>query len=451
MIRVVVVGNGPAAHRFVRQLHRYGFGGAVTVLGDEPVPAYHRMMLATVLSGRLAPEFVTLASAPAGTRIQTGEAATRIDRVRQEVYTSDGTAYRYDLLVLATGATPVLPDIEGIATAGTLSQGVRTVRRLADCTPAVTGQVTIVGAGVLGVEVALALRQAGCAVTLVHRHGYPMNRHLDATAGQMLAAQLDGAGIELRMECRAERYLAGKLTLDSGEVLRADTLLLCTGVRPATGLAAAAGIAVRRGVVVDDRLRTSDPRICAIGDCAEHRGATPGLAEAAWAQADALARRLAGEDSSYEPRPDLIRVSGVEVAAVACPNRTATERVSMVDPARHRYAELALDGDRLAGAVLVGYPRAIAAAGQLRDPYRSVPAGRLAFLLGTTAASPVRTDLPDDALVCICQNVPVRQVRQACRDGARDVAAVVAKTRVTTGCGGCADEVRRICEREAAR
>jgi assimilatory nitrate reductase electron transfer subunit len=449
MNRVVVVGNGPAAHHFVRQLHRHGFHGTATVLGDEPGPAYNRMMLAAVLSGRLAPELVSLAAAPAGTRIRAGAAVARIDRSRGQVYTSDGTAHAYDTLVLATGARPALPEIAGITTAGRLSPGVRTVRTLADCVPAVTGQVTVLGAGVLGVEVALALRQAGCAVTLVHRHAYPMNRQLDPTAGQMLGARLDSAGVDLRMDARADRYVDHRLILDSGEVLRADTLLLCTGVRPETGLARAAGIAVRRGVTVDGRLRTSDPRICAIGDCAEHDGATPGLAETAWAQADTLARRLAGEDCRYRARPEMVRVSGVEVAVVGCPNRTATERVTLVDPARHRYAELALDGDRLAGAMLVGYPGAIAAAGQLRDPYRPVPANRLAFLLGTPAQPATRAELPDDALVCICQNVTVRRVRQACRDGAGDVAAVAAQTRVTTGCGGCADEVRRICEQEA--
>lgn len=449
MSRVVVVGNGPAAHRFVHGLHRHGFRGTVTVLGDEPRPAYNRVLLGGVLSGRLAPDLVTLPAAPAGTRVRTGAAVTRIDRERRRVYTADGTSYAYDTLVLATGAKSTLPDVAGVTTGDGLSPGVRTVRTLADCAPPVTGQVTVLGAGVLGVEVALALRRAGCAVTLVHRHAYPMNRQLDPTAGQMLAGRLDGAGVDLRLDARAVRYDEGKLTLDSGEVLRADTLLLCTGITPRTELAQAAGLTVRTGVVVDDRLGTSDPRVCAIGDCAERDGAAPGLAETAWAQADALARLLAGEDCRYRPRPCLVRVSGVDVAALNCPNRTVAERVTLVDPARHRYAELALDGDRLAGAVLVGYPHAIAAVGQLHDPPRPVPATRLAFLLGTAAQPATRTELPADAVVCICNNVSVARVRQACRAGARDVAAVAARTRATTGCGGCADEVRRICEQEA--
>ncbi|MET9378880.1 FAD-dependent oxidoreductase, partial [Streptomyces sp. NPDC002992] len=284
--RILVVGNGLAAHRLTARLAVLGHDGPVTVLGAEPHPAYQRTLLGPVLAGSLPPGALTLPPPPAGVRVRTGLKALAIDRERRTVRCADGTRLGYDTLVLATGARP--------------SGDVHT---LADCTRPVRGRVAVVGGGVLGVETATALRGRGHRVVLAHSGPYPMHHHLDEVAGQLVAARLESCGIELRLGA----YVA------VNDTLGADTVLRCTGTAPETTLAEQAGLAVRRGIVVDDRLCTSDPSIRAIGACTD----TPDLV-GALAQAETLATVLTGGDASCVPAPPVVRprIPGLDVVCL---------------------------------------------------------------------------------------------------------------------------------------
>ncbi|MGP3923133.1 FAD-dependent oxidoreductase [Streptomyces sp. 8N616] len=458
MTRVVVMGNGPAGHRFVDRLRHHGHRGTVTVLGAEPRAAYNRALLTSVLGRTLSPAAVTLPALPAGPRVRTGVRATRIDRTRRLVHCDDRAVHPYDVLVIATGARPRTPLVPGLrGPDGHLAAGVRAVRTLTDCERTAEARVTVLGGGVLGVETALALRGRGCTVTLVHPKPYPMDRHLDAVAGRLLAGELDELGVDLRLGRRAVAYRPGQLTLEGGEVLGADTLLLCAGAAPEVGVARRAGLAVRTGVLVDDRLRTDDPRIHAIGDCAEHAGAVPRLIAPAWDQAETLARLLAGHRVRYCGTRRIIRLkaSGLDVVSLGSLDdltdpHAKVEAVTLSDPARGRYARLALADQRITGAVVVGFPEAVASVTRLYDRDLPVPSDRLGLLLGTAAAErPAPVELPEDAVICHCNNVTKGGLLRAWRDGARELTDIAEATRATTGCGGCRDDVRRI--RDAAR
>ncbi|QKW08194.1 NAD(P)/FAD-dependent oxidoreductase [Streptomyces sp. NA04227] len=128
----------------------------------------------------------------------------------------------------------------------------------------------------------------------------------------------------------------------------------------------------------------------------------------------------------------------------------AAPLVTLSDPDGERHGALALRDGRLAGAVLYGLPRGAAAVAHLHDSGAPVPADHLALLLGVPALSGAGGELPDDALVCHCNNVTRAALRGAWRDGARDFPALTARTRATTGCGSCADDVRRLCADLAA-
>ncbi|WP_370412651.1 NAD(P)/FAD-dependent oxidoreductase [Streptomyces fradiae] len=295
--RIVVVGGGTAGARLAQRL-------PVTLLGEEPHAPYNRLLLADVLAGRYGPEVIALPAAREPARLGAGARAVRIDRAARTVECADGSLVPYDRLVLATGAAPVLPPLRGLRGAQ-LPTGVHPFRTLDDCLalrelvrPGV--RAVVVGGGLLGVSAARALAAGGAEVMLTQQGERLMERQLDDEAAALLRTHLTDLGVEVHTECRVSglRQQNGAVTaveLADGFVLDAQIVVLACGVRPRVALAREAGLALRTGVVVDDELRTSDPYIHAIGDCAEHAGRVYGLAGPALEQADVLAELLTAE------------------------------------------------------------------------------------------------------------------------------------------------------------
>ncbi|WP_030835456.1 MULTISPECIES: FAD-dependent oxidoreductase [Streptomyces] len=458
MTGVVIVGGGPAAHRLAARLVGYGHPGGVTVVGAEPRPAYHRALLGSVLDGTLDAGRLALPALPAEVRQLTGVRVTAVDRARRTVRTGDGRALPYDVLVLATGARPRVPPVPGLETGpGRLAEGVRAVRTAADCRPLSEGPVVVLGGGIRGVETAWALSGTGQEVALVHPAGHLMERHLDAAGAAVPAAWLAGRGVTLHLGRRAAEYTPGKVVLDDGQVLAAGTVLLCTGTVAETALARASGLDVREGVVVDALLRTGDPRVHAIGDCAEHAGAVGTTVLQAWEQAEALALTLTGRQRPYAPGRRVLRprTPGKDMvvlppAGPARPDNTdGTDdidgTVSLLDRAGGRHARLVLRDGRLHEGAVIGSPSAVAAVSRLYARDEPVPADLLALLTGADGAYAGDGTLPDEAVVCHCNNVTGKALKDAWHRGAHDEAALARATRATTGCGGCASVVRRLC------
>ncbi|GGX90949.1 NAD(P)/FAD-dependent oxidoreductase [Streptomyces anandii] len=447
MSRILVVGGGPAGHRLADRLRHHGHPGPVTILGAEPEPPYHRPLLSYVLSGRASPEALRLPALP-GIEAHRGTPVTHIDRGRREVHTS-GVVHGYDVLVLATGARADVPDIPGAR-----GPGVTALRTAADCARITGASVVVLGGGPLGVETAAALAARGTATTLVCAGPHPLHDRLGEAASGMLTKALERAGVTVLAGRTVTAREPGRVLLDNGTRLPADTLALCTGAHPDVGLARAAGLRVRTGIVVDDRLRTSDPHIHAIGDCAEHEGRAVTGIEAAWAQADSLARILTGRGACAHrgtPAVFRLRTDIAEVACVGPPDAFADpslRRLTFADWDGGRYARLALRGEHLVAAVLFGLADAIASVGELHRNSRALPSDRLRLLLGGPPR-PASTDLdsPGEAVICLCNNVQRQDLAKAWRAGARAVTALATATRATTGCGGCLREVTELCAR----
>lgn len=407
--RVVVIGGGMAAARFTARL-----GGGlsthltVTVLGEERHPPYNRVLLADVLAGRYAPEVAALPQPPYAHRLH-GVRAVRVDRGARVVLCDDGSAVPYDVLVLATGSSPVLPPLRGLFGGGTgfdragreLPDGVRAFRTMDDCLALARAvregtRAVVVGGGPLGVLAARVLAQRGARVVLAHQGEHLLDRHLDPGAAAVLRRHLEELGVEVHTECRvrglrtdgepaAGQRAVRAVVLADGYALDCELTVLACGVRPRTGLARAAGLAVERGVVVDDQLRTSDPRIFAIGDCAEHDGVLYGLAGAAQEQADTLASVLApgsapvltadgapaGRTSRPAPPPRYTgtrALTRLTLAPMPAPARAPLDLaafgetvprpdddvVHLADATRGVYRKVIVRGDRLVGGILLG-------------------------------------------------------------------------------------------------
>ncbi|WP_443043159.1 NAD(P)/FAD-dependent oxidoreductase [Streptomyces malaysiensis] len=324
----------------------------VTIIGEEQHPAYNRVLLAEVLAGRYAPEVIALPTPAAGVRRLGGVRVVRVDRPTAEVLCDDGRRVPYDALVLATGSNPVLPPLRGLfePDGHDLPDGVHAFRTMDDCLALGAAvhpgaRAVVIGGGLLGVSAARALAQRGAQVVLAHQGEHLMERQLDPDASRLLRRHMAALGVETHTECRvrglrthsadagyggdggdgrgsdgsrddrgrgdgggrAARAVSA-VELADGYALEADLVVLACGVRPRVGLARAAGLEVARGIVIDDELRTSDPRVFAIGDCAEHAGVVYGLAGAAQEQADVLARVLS-------PTPPLPETGGLRPPA----------------------------------------------------------------------------------------------------------------------------------------
>ncbi|MEU1517188.1 FAD-dependent oxidoreductase [Streptomyces sp. NPDC005811] len=457
MSGVVVAGGGPAAHRLAARLRQFGYAGEVTVVGAEPRPAYNRALLGSVLDGRLDSGRLSLPALPPDVAQLTGVRMRAVDRVRRTVRLSDGRTLPYDVLVLATGARPRVPRVPGLVSApGRLAEGVRAVRTATDCRPLSEGPAVVLGGGVRGVESALALRRAGHEVALVHPAARLMGGQLDAPAASVLADWLADQGVTLHLGRRADGYTPGKVVLDDGQVLAAGTVLLCTGTKPETRPARASGLEVREGVVVDTLLCTSDPHIHAIGDCAEHAGTPGGTVLQAWEQADALARILTGRRTPYAPGRRVLRphTPGKDIlvlpAAGPRPEPDPAASVSLLDRAGGRYARLVLRDGRVHEGIVIGSASAVAAVSRLYVRDTPVPSDLLALLTGGDGEYEGDGQLPEEAVVCHCNNVTRKALTDAWHSGAQGPSALAGATRATTGCGSCTSVVRDLCATLAA-
>ena len=529
--RIVLVGYGPVGARFVEELLPLVRDGraSLTVVGAEAADSYNRVLIAEYAVGhadRADLEITDTAHAvEAGVRILTGTSVTAINRSRRTVSLGTGEQLPFDRLVLATGARANVPTLDGVkrlrrelmmpaTDAATLDsadaplpRGVTALRDLDDAHTVLEAvkaakRIVVLGAGVLGMEIALAAANAGSEACVVYHGEIPMGRNLDRGGGSVLARSARRAGVTMINHSRAESLLFhldddgvqrfDALVCADGKQIHGDLLLLSCGVGARKELAHLAGLMVSTGVLVDEDLRSwSDPDIYAIGDCAHvapkpaagassalPSGGPSGLVGPGWRQADWLAARFTAEVRGSGPGADLaphraavvmLKAEGIDVVAAGdtAPdpwdadethdhaNGCASAPLSVsqwADPEHGRYVKMVTRGGILEGFVCVGMPRTAAELTLLFERGSELPADRSVLL---------RFDGPDyvpsaggdafapDATVCWCNGVTVGAITESAGAGNSTIACIGAATRAGTGCGGCKGRIGEVLERLA--
>jgi NAD(P)H-nitrite reductase large subunit len=439
-MRILIVGAGMAAARLADGLA----GHEVTVLGDEAHPPYNRILLSAVLEGTHSVDSLALRVPDVDLRL--GARVVDVHRAAREVELADGSRVPYDALVLATGSIPTLPPIRGLVRVdGRLDERVHAFRSLADClrlNAAVpeAHRAVVVGGGLLGLQVARALGVRGLSTEVVEGGDHLLRNHVDAKAGAILARDLQRLGTAVYTGARATRLTSAGLVLDNGYTLDTDLVVLTAGGRPSTALARRAGLEVRRGIVIDQLLRTSDPAIHAIGDCAQHGAQVTGFVPPAWEQAALLARSLNGEPIEYTGARTVarLRAPDLDVAVLGDPERAEGQVVEVSNPVTGTYRKLVVRGGVIVGAALVGDLTRIGLITQHYDRGTILGPHEPGELLMNERPS-AQVVLPDDAEVCGCAGVSAGEIR-ACAS----LAEVRETTRASTGCGGCATAVREL-------
>lgn len=363
---LVIVGNGMAAMRLVEELTQRALGRfAIAVIGEEPRLAYNRVLLSSVLAQEVSRQEIELKSAQwwrdRGVTLLYGHTATAIDPAIRRVRLANGATLPFTKAVLATGSRPIRLNVPGMDLPGAM-----TFRDLGDvaeieAAAAKRRRAVVIGGGLLGLEAAYGLAKAGLQVSVVHLMDRLMERQLDVRAAAMLKRAVEARGIAVHLNAETAgiggKHRAEAVLLKDGRRIDGDMVVVAAGIRPNVDLARGANLAIDRGIVVDDHLRTSNPNIYAIGECAEHRGVCYGLVEPAYEQARALAAHLTGAKAAY-PGSVLatnLKVSGVNVfSAGDFLGGLGTEAITLTDAGLGTYKKLVIAVDRLVGAVLFG-------------------------------------------------------------------------------------------------
>ncbi|MFF4379964.1 nitrite reductase large subunit NirB [Kitasatospora sp. NPDC001547] len=467
---LVLVGHGMVGQRFLEAWTEQSAarGWRVTVLAEEPRPAYDRVHLSSLFDGSTAEDLALCPSgflAEHGIDLRLGDPATAIDRAGRTVTTRSGAEVRYDVLVLATGSVPFVPPVPGTDAPG--CHVYRTIEDVdairADAATAGTG--VVVGGGLLGLEAAGALRAGGLATHVVEFAPRLMAVQVDDGGGAALRRKIEDLGVTVHTGAGAGGVLTGPdgrvrgLALSDGRELPADLVVFSAGVRARDQLARDCGLPVgpRGGVVVDERCRTEDPAVLAIGECAQAvDGRVYGLVAPGYQMAETAARTVAGLDGAAFTGADLstkLKLLGVDVASFGDPHGTAEGALDVLysDSRSGVYRKLVIGTDgALLGGVLVGDTegygtlRPLAVGGK---PLTVAPEQLVLPAGFAGAAGPVA--LPDDAVLCSCHNVTQGAVRAAVREqGADSVAAVKKCTRAGTGCGSCLKQLGTVVTEE---
>lgn len=314
---IVIIGSGLAGYGLAREIRKRDGDTPITLITADGGQVYAKPNLSTALAqGRqpeqLASETADQAAARLQSTILTQTRVTAIDRSARRVVTERG-AIPYGRLVLALGADPIPHGLAGDATDKVYA--VNDLDDYARFRAALAGKrrVAILGGGLIGCEFANDLAASGHRVGVVHLGAWPLERLVPEPVGRALADGLAGHGVTWHFGRRAaavEQADEGvALVLDDGSRIEADLVLSAIGLRPRTDLARVAGLQVDRGIVVDRQLRTSDPDIHAMGDCAEVEGLVLPFVQPLLAQARTLAAVLAGEQPSiaYPAMPVVVK------------------------------------------------------------------------------------------------------------------------------------------------
>ena len=391
-VDVLIAGGGLAAQRTCETLRRLGYDGRVRLLCEERHAPYDRPPLSkAILTGERGSGTPWLR--PAGwyrehdVELMLGARASALDPAARRVDLDDGACLRYRQLVVATGSQPrrlsALPLGDAVRELRTIDDA----RALRELLARDVEHLAIVGAGLIGMEVASSATALGIAVTLIEAAPTPLARALPASLGRWLAELHERAGVEVLLERAVDRVGNDgghvELALNDGRSVVADLVLVATGTVAATGWLADTGLGSAGAIHVDAGGRSALPGIYAAGDAACFPDPATGCHlptqhwEAAAHQGAAVARAIVGEpDQAAQPPMFWTDQHGVRIQFVG--HAGTADRIDIDgDPHTPDFTAWLIAGERPVGALLEGRARALADARRRLAASGGVAAGAL--------------------------------------------------------------------------
>ncbi len=472
-MKIVVAGHGMVGHKFLESLAETGLTDVqVTVLCEEPRPAYDRVHLSEFFAGKSAQDLSLIEPGffeRTGFDLRLASRAAAVDRRVRTVTTADGEVLPYDVLVLATGSVPFVPPIAGRERPHCFVY--RTIEDLEAMQAAGTKaqRGVVVGGGLLGLECAKALRDLGLETHVVEFAPRLMAVQVDEGGGRILRSKIEALGVQVHTSRSTTQITDGaehrhRMVFEDGSYLETDLIVFSAGIRPRDELARQCVLAIgpRGGVVIDDHCRTSDPHIYAIGECASWSEQTFGLVAPGYDMARVAARHIAGDTAASFAGADMstkLKLMGVDVASIGDAHGKTPQARSFhfTDDLHGIYKKIVVseDGRKLLGAVLVGDAAEYGTLLQMALNGIDLPDHPEALILpasdGQAKAGLGVDALPDSAPICSCNNVSKGQIAEAVAGGATSIAALKAGCKAGATCGGCVPLVTQVMKAEMAK
>ena len=462
--KLVIIGNGMAPGRMLEHLIELAPEAYdVTIFNAEPRVNYDRIMLSPVLSGEKSFEQIVIHGdgwyIKHGITLYKGCKVAKIDRAAKTVTSATGIVESYDKLVIATGSVPFIIPVPGHD-----KPGVLTYRDLDDVEAMMIaakskGNAVVIGGGLLGLEAAAGLAEQGMTVSVVHIMPTLMERQLDGAAGSLLKKAVESRGITVLNGANTKAIIGEKrvegVELSDGTVVPADLVIMAVGIRPNAVLAKDSGITVNRGITVDDQMRTSDPDIFALGECAEHRGMVYGLVAPLYDMAGVLAKTLAGVAAAYagSVTATRLKVTGINLfSAGDFAEAIDREEIVLRDAAHGVYKRLVIKDDRIIGVVMYGETADGPWFFDLLKKAEDIAPMRERLIFGQSYAGAAPLDptaavaaLPPEAEICGCNGVCKSKITDAITaKSLTSIDEVRAHTKASASCGSCTGLVEKL-------
>ena len=468
-MNIIVIGHGMVGHKFIESLLDSGAPALhVTVLCEEPRPAYDRVHLSEFFAGKTADDLSLVKPGffdRSDVTLRLNTRAASVDRIARTVTLADGEVLGYDKLVFATGSYPFVPPLPGKDRKDCfVYRTIEDLEAMRECgARSKTG--VVIGGGLLGLECAKALRDLGLATHVIEFAPRLMAVQVDDGGARILRTRIEGLGVTVHTQKNTLEIIDGedgthRMQFADGSVLDADMIVFSAGIRPRDELARACGLVIgaRGGIAIGNSCQSSDPDIYAIGECAAWNGTAFGLVAPGYDMARVAARHLVGGAGEFTgaDMSTKLKLMGVDVASIGDAHGIAagSRSYQFTDERKQVYKKIVVSecGKYLLGAVMVGDASEYGTLLQMMLNKIALPEapeflilpqadGRARPMLGVDA-------LPAAAQICSCNDVSKGALCEAVCSGATTIGALKSCTGAGTACGGCVPLVTQVMKAE---
>jgi len=363
MKKYLIVGNGVAGTTAAENIRKNDPDAWITIVSDEELPFYYRIRLPDFLCGEVVESNLIVKKEEwyrknkitlrLSTKITDGSIKDKT------LLSSCGEKIRFDRLIIANGSTPNIPTIPGSD-----KKGVFTLHYIQDAKDIISHaggckNAVVIGGGLLGLEAGNGFKKLGLEITVVEFFPRLLPRQLDNEGARRLQNLLEDRGFLFKLDVKSSTIegndAVNGITLENGESIAADMVVISAGVNPKLDLAIKLGLDCNRGVKVDKQMRTSHPDIFAAGDIVEFEGKTYGIWPAALEQGKIAGTNISGGEADYEGTvlSNILKVAGIDLASAGDIDEE-NHYESKIVSSETIYKKAVIDNSRVIGCIMLG-------------------------------------------------------------------------------------------------